>query len=161
MTGPSAPLAKYLWSDGDFEVMGWHDAAVHALAVEPAAQYPGRLLVDLDYIVEWVAPAEPGGAFNFWLAPSTLVFDQAADLRGDLDLTGTAFELSLDGITRSEPDEYGQRTWSLSGFEFTLALRAPGFTQYIRSAPRLSNRQRLTTDERGGTSFAEVSHDDA
>jgi hypothetical protein len=46
-TGPA--VAKTVWTE-------WHDNAVHAVALEPALPDPGRLLLDLDYIVEWVAP---------------------------------------------------------------------------------------------------------
>ena len=32
-TGPA--VSKALWTDADFETMGWHDNAVHAIALEP------------------------------------------------------------------------------------------------------------------------------
>jgi hypothetical protein len=50
--GPT--LAEAIWTDADFDRMAWHDYAVHAIAVEPAPPQPGRLLVDLDYLVDWV-----------------------------------------------------------------------------------------------------------
>jgi hypothetical protein len=53
-TGPA--VAKTVWTEADFDAMDWHDNAVHAVALEPALPDPGRLLLDLDYIVEWVAP---------------------------------------------------------------------------------------------------------
>jgi len=46
-------VGKTVWTDADFETMGWHDNAVHAIAVEPAPPHPGSLLLDIDYIVEW------------------------------------------------------------------------------------------------------------
>ena len=39
-TGPAG--AKAVWTDADFEAMNGHDAAVHAIAVEPAPPHPGR-----------------------------------------------------------------------------------------------------------------------
>jgi len=47
--------AKSVWSYADFEMMGWHDNAVHGWAWEPWD--PGRpgenaLVLDLDYIVD-------------------------------------------------------------------------------------------------------------
>jgi hypothetical protein len=71
-TGPDTPLTKTVWTDADFESMGWHDNAIHAFACEPALPYPGRLLVDLDYIVEWVNPVAPETRFSFWVCPATL-----------------------------------------------------------------------------------------
>src|SRR5690348_9572503 len=51
------PLEKAVWTDGDFDTMGWHDASVHAIAFheeEHGAQ--DALLLDLDYIVRWLDP---------------------------------------------------------------------------------------------------------
>jgi hypothetical protein len=156
-SGPGVPLEKSDWSDADFDAMGWHDAAVHAFALEPALPYPGRLLVDLDYIIEWIKPDPPATAANFWICPATLVFDAALDLVVDVDLTAQSFELSLDAITRSEADQHGIRTWVLAGHEFTAQLRAKGFNQYLRRQPILSAHQRLTPEQRGGITFDERS----
>jgi hypothetical protein len=103
-SGPRVPLEKATWTDADFGVMGWHDAALHALAIEPSPPYPGRLLVDIDYIVEWIAPSPSETTFSFWLCPATLVFDQASDLVFEGNLIRHAFEPALDAVKRSEPD---------------------------------------------------------
>jgi hypothetical protein len=150
-----ASVEKAVWTDSDFDHMGWHDAALHAVAVEPSPPYPGRLLLDLDYIVEWVAPTPPETAYAFWLCPATLVFDDAADLVANIDLGGRAFEAAVDGLVRSEPNEHGVRDWTVAGHEFTITLRAKGFTQYLRQLPIRANGQRLTVQERGGISFEE------
>ena len=152
-TGPSTPIARSVWTEADFETMGWHDNAVHAFAFEPAPPYPGRLLVDLDYIVEWVSPVPPETRFTFWMCPSTLVFDQAWDLSGDIDLLRSSFTLQLDALLRSEPDARGIHEWTLAGQEFTLRLFAKGFTQYLRRPAVRSVEQRLETAERGGLGF--------
>ncbi len=152
-SGP--PLVKAIWTDADFDQMGWHDCAVHALAVEPAPPCPGRLLVDLDYIVEWVCPTPPATTYAFWTCPATLVFDQAWGLVSDINLQGFSFELSLDALERSGPDEHGTFEWTLVGHEFSLTLGALGFTQYLRRPPIHSPNQRLSIGERGGLSFGE------
>jgi len=146
-------VAKAVWTDADFDTMNWRDAAVHAIAVEPAPPHPGRLLVDLDYIVER-APAEaPGAAAGFWVCPATLVFGPARDVAADINLPGPSFEPSLDALRRSGPDEDGVFTWNLVGRLFSIGLRANGFTQYLRRAPVRSPRPRLPAGERGGPSF--------
>ncbi|MGH3163160.1 MAG: hypothetical protein ACRDOC_14855 [Streptosporangiaceae bacterium] len=33
-------MAKTVWTDADFDAMGWHDNAVHAVALEPAPSHP-------------------------------------------------------------------------------------------------------------------------
>jgi hypothetical protein len=135
--------------------MGWHDSAVHGFALEPALPHPGRLLIDLDYVIEWVKPVAPAKAFGFWICPATLVFDPARDFSCDIDLSRRSFELTLDDIERSDRDTHGAYEWTLAGHEFTIRLHATGFTQYLRHPPINSSHQRLPLDHRGGVSFDE------
>lgn len=146
-------MPKAIWTEADFDQMSWHDCAVHAVAVEPASLVPGQLLVDLDYIVTWVPPAPPAKTFSFWVCPATLVFYQAWDLIAAVDLRGFSFELSLLALDRCVADDHCNYGWTLRGEDFTLALGAPGYTQYLRQRPIRSPHQRLSTQERGGLSF--------
>jgi hypothetical protein len=109
-TGPT--LAKTAWTQADFDQMSWHDNEVHAIAIEPALPEPGRLLLDIDYIVQWVPPQAPSRLISFWICPATLVFDPAWDLTTDIDLRGWAFSLSLLSVQRSDPDERGNFDWT-------------------------------------------------
>jgi len=155
-TGPA--VLKSVWTEADFEAMNWHDAAVHAVAVEPAPPYPGRLLVDLDYIIERVPAEAPTTAPSFWVCPATLVFGQARDLAADINLPGPSFEPSLDAIRRSGPDEDEVFVWNLVGRLFSIGLRAGGFTQYLRRTPVHRPRPRLSAGERGGLSFDQTGY---
>jgi hypothetical protein len=148
-------VAKPLWTDADFETMGWHDNAVHAIALEPAPDDPGSLLLDIDYITEWGPCAVPGGPLTFWVCPATLVFHQAWDLVTDIDLQGWSFQLSISAIERSGPDEHGYFGWVVDGDLFTMRFQAKGFTQYLRRAPIQTSCQRLPVHDRGGLSFDE------
>jgi hypothetical protein len=150
--GPA--VAKTVCAEADFDAMDWHDNAIHAIAVEPVPDNPGRLLVDLDYIIEWVSPTSPPTTLDFWICPATLVFDPAWDLTTDVDMRGWAFQLHLNEITRSEPDERGNYEWTLSGDRFTIEVGSPGFTQYLRRPPIFSDGPWLSVEERGGFSFA-------
>ena len=154
--GPA--MAKTTWTEADFAAMDWHDNAVHAVALEPLPFEPGRLLLDLDYIVEWVGAEAPATALSFWVCPATLVFDPAWDLTSDIDLNGWSFQLFLDQIRRSGPDERGNSQWTLTGDHFTIEVGAPGFTQYLRREPVLSRGPRLSVEDRGGFSFARESY---
>ena len=149
--GPT--LAKAVWTEADFDQMSWHDNQVHAIALEPALPEPGRLLLDIDYIVQWVPPQPPSDLLSFWICPATLVFDPAWDLTTDIDLRGWAFSLSLDTVQRSDPDERGNFDWTLAGDQFTIELGSPGFTLYLRRPAVYTPRSRLTAGERGGFSF--------
>jgi len=144
--GPT--VTKTVCTDADFEAMGWHDNAVHAMAVEPAPPHPGSLLLDIDHIVEW-GPC-PGAVRR---KSASLVFHQAWDLVTDINLQGWSFQLSIGAIERSGPDEHGFFAWTIQGDLFTMTLRAAGFTQYLRRAPIYLPRQRLSAEERGGLSF--------
>jgi hypothetical protein len=137
--------------------MSWHDATVHALATEPEDHNPGRLLIDLDYIVEWVIPTGEERV-SFWVVPATLVFDHAWDLTVDIDLHSTALELVLDAITRTPGQPFGRSTWTLAGHNFTIATTSVGFRQYLRTAPIWSSTQRLDVAQRGGLSFSETGY---
>jgi len=150
-TGPA--VAKTVWTDADFGTMSWHDNAVHAVALEPGQTHPGRLLLDIDYIVEGILPEAPATTLSFWICPATLVFDQAWDLTTDISLLGRSFQLFLDAIERSGPDERGFFEWTLAGDDFSIGLSAPGFTQYLRHAPIRSPGPWLSVDQRGGFSF--------
>jgi hypothetical protein len=154
-SGPSIPLAKSVWSEADFEQMGWHDNAVHAFALEPTEDHPGRLLVDLDYIVEWVKPVPPESNFTFWMSPATLVVDPAWGISLNVELVVMAFELSLNAILRSGPDEHGRHRWQLEGHDFNLTVKAKGYRQYLRQRPIHAAGPRLSVEQRGGLSFEE------
>lgn len=153
---PAPPrLAKAVWTNADFGAMTWHDNTVHALAVEPLPDNPGRLLLDIDYIVEGVLPEPDEATPNFWICPATLVFAPAWDLVTEIDMEGWGFHLDLTEIERSEPDERGNFDWTLVGDLITIRLGAPGFTQYLRQPPIYSEGFFLSVAERGGISFAE------
>ncbi|MGW4897367.1 hypothetical protein ACWEQL_34690 [Kitasatospora sp. NPDC004240] len=159
-THPESGLAKSTWSDADFDAMGWHDVTIHGIGVQPGAsadELP-RLLLDIDYIVRWVHPVAPETHFSFWIAPSTLVFDDVWDLEGDFEFNWTALSLDIDHLRCSTPeDSRGGPQWHIEGHSFELKFRATGFHQYLRQAPRRSQKLVLSHRERGGFSFAETS----
>ena len=68
-------------------------------------------------------------------------------------MQGWSFQLFLDVIEQSGPDEHGFFEWILTGDHFSIGLSAPGFTQYLRHAPIRSPGDWLSADERGGFSF--------
>jgi hypothetical protein len=151
---------RAVWSDDDFEQMGWHDATVWGIALLHSPTYGGRgeLALDIDYIVRWIEPVPPDEYFTFAVAPATLVFHDVWKAHGDFDAFDTvAFE--LDSIERGEPEDEKQREqnlrrWTIDG-SLGLSVVASGFHQYFRSRPvGPVKSQRLSLEERGGVSFA-------
>jgi hypothetical protein len=146
-----AALDKCVWSDEDYDVMGWHDATVHALALDwdradPASGQGATLLLDIDYIVSWI---HTDGPYRFEVAPATLVFEDVWNLSGDLDVSAGG-PLQMLALNRT-----GDGEWEFDGVGFSLGFRAPGFRQHFRSQP-IANGERQTLSEarRGGPCFA-------
>jgi len=146
-------VARTTWTEADYSTMSWHDNAVHAIAWEALPNNPGRLLLDIDYILRWDAPEPSATTLGFWISPATLVFDPAWDLTTDIDRIGWGFQLFLTAIRRSEPDERGNSEWTLEGDGINISLGAPGFVQYLRRPPVHCPGQALSVEERGGFSF--------
>ena len=96
-------LEQWVWSDADFERMGWHDAQIHAIGW---SQPSGELLLDLDYILEWVGPCGAEDSYQFWTAPATLVFRDVTELSIDLR-PWPSFDI-LDLERSAEPVEHGR-----------------------------------------------------
>src|SRR3712207_2867226 len=65
-------LDKWIWSDADFDQMGWHATWVHAFAAIPETY---EVIFDIDYILRWMPPVPPKDNYAFWVAPATLVFE--------------------------------------------------------------------------------------
>ena len=75
-------MADYIWTQEQFEEMSWHDNHVHAIRIVEGSYGPGQLVLDLDYILEWINDKE---GFQFRLQPVMLTFFEVADLRISLD----------------------------------------------------------------------------
>lgn len=146
-------LEKAVWTEDDFETMGWHDARVWGISVNPDER---DYLIDLDYIFKWVHPEEGEESFRFWVAPVTLVFENAYGIKlgiesqqGEIEVAdlhmGNARELSNgNGI------EY---TFRFECQEGEIRLSATGYKMYVRKEPRLYQDQSIGYKERGGVNF--------
>ena len=110
---------------------------------------PTELLLDIDYILKWVK-TKP--RWQFWIAPSTLVFDNIHDF--EIKWTSD-FSWEMDDIVRT-PAKYptGRECWKWEIYGTGIVFLADGFKQYIRREPVLRQFQFLTWEERGGTSFS-------
>ena len=150
--------AKWLWTEADFEIMGWHDARIHAVAfLEETFEFA----LDIDYIFEWVKPVPPAEHFTFWLSPCTLVFENVSELAIDL---APYDDLSIDDISRGESliprnaEVIGKTVewlWNVGCHGGTISMRAAGYKQHVRTAPRHLTRQSIPISDRGGISFSQ------
>jgi hypothetical protein len=154
MSIPEYTIQKPVWSEADFEQMGWHDVHVHAAA------FGFEILewwLDIDYIFSWVDPSNGQSCYSFWIAPATLVFETVYDLK--MEIESRNGELSLQSIARDQASARNalpNRTewrWVLEFNEGTVTFRSVGFSQFTRRPPILTQAQRLMIEQRGGISF--------
>lgn len=151
-------LDKWIWTDDDFEQMGWHDCWVHAIAFYPPEtshdEYkPGELALDIDYILQWIHPEKGEKSFKFMVSPATLVFEDVFDIEIDSDDGGLEIlEVSRDYHQEYQKREFGHWQYDIDGVTGGISLRAVGYKQYIRQTPILGHMS-LDLEQRGGICF--------
>lgn len=157
-------LTKAVWTDADFDVMGWHDCKLYALALiqDDEDDFAGRLFLDLDYIVRWAGGGTPGELYSFWISPATLIFHGVYHLEGSITQSRSfpeAFE--IDGLNREPVDDrLGYDRWTIES-ELAISFRAAGFRQIMRREPLHVPDQHLAMQLRGGISFSAQPYDGA
>ena len=146
-------IEKTLFTEQDFDSMGWHDNPIHAVAFGPAAR---EVSFDIDYILKWEQPLPGEKHYRFWISPATLVFEDVYDLKIEHDAYAG---LTILGMEREEFKKDGVAfpgnlwTWKIDCVEATWTICARGYRQFIRRQPVLLGQQRLAQEQRGGFNF--------
>ena len=133
-------MSSHTLTDADFDRMSWHDNHVHGLRIvgaEVADHFvlkSGELVLDLDYIVEWVNLSEE--RLQFRIQPSTLRFLEVSSLRIVIDYStpqSLLWPFSIHGIECAvvPRERYEARLWTirLSSPEGAITFEADGFEQ--------------------------------
>ncbi len=137
-------LEKWLWTESDFEIMGWHDSRVYAIAFSPETC---EISFDIDYIFQWVHPKDDEKYFSFWVSPATLVFDNIYDVEFNIGSYNGGLE--IDFIKRDETriprnaQYIGKNeawTWTIECQEGEIKFRSAGYKQYVRASPVLGGQ---------------------
>ncbi|MBT8357475.1 MAG: hypothetical protein KJO61_06885 [Deltaproteobacteria bacterium] len=135
---------KLVWSESDFEIMGWHDCPIYGIL------FADNVAFNIDYIFKSILN-EQNGHYKFWISPATLVFEQARNLK---------IEINSDFINGLEIADIHQQKLENSGYKYhmetqegDIRLIASGYRQYIKKNPVLKKSQGLTDEERDGYSF--------
>jgi hypothetical protein len=154
------------FTESDFDRLSWHDC--HIWAVELRVGDPDNedwtsdLVLDIDFIVEWLCGVGGGGQFR--VAPATLVFHGVTDPKIDIDWGHSGFQTALHPVSIGQLERqriqdqkvYLDRpyyswkiclNWPDRGL---ITFGAVGFTQTLRAEPILSENQRLSRSERIG-----------
>jgi hypothetical protein len=154
---PEHGLTKSLWSDADFDGMGWHDARLHAFT---ALSDSFEFVMDLDYITKWVHPTPPKKNFKFWVSPATLVFRDVHRVTIEINMQ-TLEALEIIHVQRTllveKPPDW---RWSFELSAGNLFLNSSGYTQYFRRTPVFQDFQQLELLDRGGISYERTTFDE-
>ncbi len=149
-------IDKWIWSEADFEKMGWHDCPIYAVGIDDKNF---KLLFDIDYIFKWVE-SKLSGKFKFWISPATLIFENVNEAKIDIDCDGQVIEIFE--IEREDPrtpknvkfiEKNTEWKWIIGVQGGDICFRSVGYKQYIRRKPILIENQEIGLKERGGFSF--------
>jgi hypothetical protein len=149
MSTEAYKLEKTLWTDSDFEQMGWHDNLVHAIAFGPGGR---EFSLDIDYILKWEDPLPGEKYYRFWISPATLVFEDVMTLKINHDAYAGMIILGIERKEAGKPEfNFPKKLWNwkIETVEGKWELCASGYRQLIRRPPELLGQQRLTYEKRG------------
>jgi len=140
-------LEKKIWTDADFEKMGWHDCHIYKIKLSD------KLELDIDYILQWNKPDIEGLPFTFWVAPATLVFKNIKNIQFEID---TAFDkaVEIEDIELNKSQKKIQ--WTIITHQGEIEFTADGFTQWIRQEPFFQFGQTISFIERFGVSLEQT-----
>lgn len=141
-----------------FEDYSWHDNAIHGLRiVEGDDGCSGDLILDIDFIVEWLPPQGDNNAFEFKVAPADLTFHEATDLVVSVDYASSTAALQPMTIHEIHREVISylnghssfawkiEVNWPRNSF---ISFRSSGFTQVLKAEPIVSGAQYLSPSQR-------------
>ena len=141
------------WTHAQFESMSWHDNHVHALRIIEGEHGAGTLILDIDYILEWLSG--DGDGYRFRIARAELKFLGVTSLSLTVDYAAASAGMapfSIDGIERRTElrERYTATVWTLllNWPEGVISFEASGFEQRLVGEPIVVDRQWLTEQER-------------
>lgn len=145
-------MSDHIWSDAQFGEMSWHDSCVHGLHIVEGIHGAGELILDLDYILEWITT---GGCFQFRILPVTLRFREVTDLRISLDYATPNAALgpfSIHAIERriEHRERYVAQLWKIliNWPVGEITFESQGFEQRGVGEPQVRSDQCLHPEER-------------
>ena len=140
------------WTQEQFEEMSWHDNYVHALRIVQCDHGAGELVLDLDYILEWIKSAD---GMRFRILPVNLRFIEVTALRLSLDYASPSAAMgpfSIHAIERRTEarERYIAKLWKIlvSWPVGEITFEAGGYEQRGWGKQVLSHLQHLLPEER-------------
>jgi hypothetical protein len=140
------------WTHEHFDEMSWHDNHVHGVRFIAGEHGAGELVLDIDYIVEWL---RTGDASQFRLLPATLRFTDVTNLHISLDYASHSAAMgpfSIHAIERrmEQRESHVAQLWRIDvnwpGGE--VSIEASGYEQTATGKAVVSSQQWLSPVER-------------
>jgi hypothetical protein len=146
-------MTAQAWSEQQFDEMSWHDNHVHALRIVEGVHGAGELILDLDYILEWVKCED--NSCEFRIVPVTLTFKDVTNLRVSLDYAAPTAALgpfSIHALERrtERRERYNAQLWKIlvNWPAGEISFEASGFEQRATGDPVLSAAMYLNASKR-------------
>ena len=135
---------KEIWSEADFEEMGWHDSHIHTIS------FPNENLefyLDIDYLFKWVLD-DTSNKFSFWVSPCILLFFNVLDLKISIEYQNT-IGLNITDINRHNPRLSPNGFTTLWDFKIAtdkgfINFKSSGYKQVVKKQPVFSQSQILS-----------------
>ena len=147
-----ADIQPSRWTDADFESLTWHDCTIHSMGLDQNGEYQSDLLIDLDFLLEWLPTS--AGKFQFRIAPALLRFHNVDKLVIQT-LLDFKQPMQISEVTRCRRDDPGYTNyhWTIKlhtfpGRENQIAFDATGFSQELTARPVVTDHQSLQLAER-------------
>jgi hypothetical protein len=141
-----------------FEEYTWHDNAIHGLRiVEGSDGCSGELVLDIDFIIEWLTPQSEEKPFEFIIAPAYLTFHETTNLTISVDYASCTAALQpmiIHEIRRqvvTYPNGHSSFAWKIEinwPRNSFISFHSPNFTQILRTHPVVSGAQYLSPSQR-------------
>jgi hypothetical protein len=154
-------LEKKIWTEIDFKIMGWHDSPIYGISMGGSDPVWKELLLDIDYIFQWVHPVPPDEFFTFWIAPATLVFKNVFNVVINIEAgPSSVFDLEIADIHRLEElvaiNGYKYWKWHIELQNGSIFLESNGYEQIIKEEPVFTNGQFVPKSLRGEPNFKRI-----
>ena len=135
---------KNIFTEADFEQMSWHDCHIHAFSFNDNFE----LLLDIDYIFEWVSPKKGSKYYKFWIAPCTLVFENVYNIELESEHKLPIIDyIERSNAQRPKNAEYIGKDleydWDIVMISGEMTFKSIGFKQYVRLFPIFIGTQQL------------------
>ncbi|OGV56896.1 MAG: hypothetical protein A2017_05165 [Lentisphaerae bacterium GWF2_44_16] len=137
-------------TDKDWENLCWHDNRIYGISLS-YGKFHENLIIDIDYIVEWIC--RPDKTCSFLISPATLTFNQILDLEINIKCKHqgiyiNAIHRELDKERSTLPDRL-YYNWKIDcHYGSHVSFGASSFSRILRKKPILCHGQEIPFAER-------------